>query len=151
MATPNVDNAGQSSEQDQTNDYAIQAGLVDKEFPENAQLEAKLQKALTGIGSNPHPANILDRATSQSCAGCHALMPGKNMGGPDGGFTWPATFGFLQVGPGGQQSPALTGTFLPFRKQVLTSFLDDQCNGGGDAGANDPAHTVGGRVVGSSN
>jgi hypothetical protein len=149
MTTPNVDNAGQSNEQDESNDYAVQAGLRGGQFPPNTALETNLQNALTKIGSSLTPENILDRATSQSCAGCHALSPNKEMGGPDGGFKWPASLGFLQVSPNGNQSPALTGTFLPFRKQVLTSYLQTQCNGG-DAGASDPAHTVGGRLVGSS-
>jgi hypothetical protein len=150
MTTPNVDNAGSSDEQDQTNDYAVQAGFKDGEFPTNKALETNLQTALTKLGSSLTPENILDRATSQSCAGCHQLSPGVNMGGPDGGFDWPRSNGFTQVQSSGAQSPALTGTFLPFRKQVLTSFLEGLCTGA-DAGAGDPEHTVGGQLVGASN
>jgi hypothetical protein len=150
MTTPNVDNAGQSDEQDETNDYAVQAGFKGGQFPTNTALEQNLQKALGKLDSGLTPENIVDRATSQSCAGCHQLSPGVNMGGPDGGFTWPQSNGFTQVQSSGAQSPALTKTFLPFRKQVLASFLQSQCSGA-DAGAADPDHTVGGQLVGASN
>jgi len=157
MTTPNVDNAGQSSEQDDTNDYSCQAGFGGASgdffcgsFTKNTSLGDAIQTELTALGSKLTPTNILQRATTQSCAGCHELSPNTDLGG---GLTWPASEGFTQVNEQGQQSQALTGTFLPFRSSVLTSFIDRHCSA--DAGAaddeGDGTTTVGGQLVGSSN
>jgi hypothetical protein len=140
MTTPNVDNAGQSSEQDSTNDYEFQG-------KGNSKLIAAIQTELTALGSALTPTDILNRATTQSCAGCHQLSPGKDLGGK---LTWPLSNGFTQVEEGGQQSTALTKSFLPFRQTVLTNFINGHCGGGGtDDG--DGTLTVGGEQVGSSN
>ena len=66
-----------------------------------------------------------------SCAGCHQLSNGKNLGG---GVTWPASFGFAHVTEVNRESsadglrfrisPALTNVFLPHRKAVLEAFLN---------------------------
>jgi len=76
------------------------------------------------------PVDIVSRAQTQSCAGCHHLSTGKNLGG---NLTWPTTLGFTheqlanpENGPDGlryQISPALTDVFLPFRKHVMETFL----------------------------
>lgn len=74
--------------------------------------------------------NILDRATTQTCAGCHQLSttpPHNNLGD---GVIWPASLGFVQIDESSRLSPALTGVFLPHRSDVLTRFLDGQCSGG---------------------
>ncbi|MBZ4420777.1 hypothetical protein [Myxococcus sp. RHSTA-1-4] len=75
------------------------------------------------------PANIANRAETQTCIGCHAPGMTSSLGG---GLTWPSSLGFTHVeefteaGPDGSRfriSPALTNVFLPHRKQVLESFL----------------------------
>jgi hypothetical protein len=67
---------------------------------------------------------ILDRATTQSCAGCHA--PSKLIG-PDRsigcGLTWPDTLGEVHVNEKSEISPALKDVFLPHRARVLETFL----------------------------
>jgi hypothetical protein len=163
MSTPNVDNAGQSTESGDTsqNDYACQAGLGNAQGdfacsgnPENTSLSNAIQKELTRIGNTIlTPEDIVQRATTQSCAGCHQLSPGTNLGG---GLTWPQSNGFTQVseeqGPG-HQSQALTTDFLPFRSTVLTNFINANCGvtqGSGEA-EGDGTVTVGGGVVGSAN
>jgi|HubBroStandDraft_1064217.scaffolds.fasta_scaffold83952_1 hypothetical protein len=161
MKTPDVDNAGQSSEQDSTNDYACQAGeghangdFVCGSNTPNTSLVAAIQTKLTALGNiTLTPQDILQRATTQSCAGCHQLSPETNLGG---GLTWPPSEGFTQVNEEGAQSVALTGTFLPFRSTVLTKFIDKHCGGadaGPDSGADegDGSVTVGGQVTGSAN
>jgi hypothetical protein len=157
MKTPNVDNGGQSSEQDDTNDYACQAGAGNaagdfscSKEAKNTTLESAIQTQLTALGNTTlTPTDIIQRATTQSCAGCHQLSPGTSLGG---GLTWPASEGFTQVNEEGAQSSALTNFFLPFRSSVLTKFINKHCSGGGeDAGAESEDETVGGQAVGSAN
>jgi hypothetical protein len=154
MTTPNVDNAGQSSEQDDTNDYACQSGLGSAEGsfcspknPKNTSLSDAIQTELTKLKSSLTPEDIVQRATTQSCAGCHQLSPGTKLGG---GLTWPASEGFTQVDEQGFQSTALTQFFLPFRSKVLTKFIDANC-GGAEAESGDGTTTVGGQQANSSN
>ncbi len=83
-------------------------------------------------GSRLTPDDIVARAQTQSCAGCHHLSVNANLGG---GLVWPATLGFTHeqlappldtTGPDGpryQISDALKNTFLPFRRHVIETFL----------------------------
>jgi hypothetical protein len=85
-----------------------------------------------GTNGNPQlltPANIAERAETQSCMGCHLTSSNALLGG---GLRWPASLGFThiaettEVGPDGPRfriSSALTSVFLPHRKQVLESYL----------------------------
>jgi hypothetical protein len=159
MKTPNVDNAGESPESVDTNDYACQAGLGSAAFDTctgntaNTLLSNAIQAELTTLGSSLTPLDILQRATTQSCAGCHELSQGVALGG---GLFWPFSENFTQVNEQGGQSPALTGTFLPFRSTVLTTFIDAHCGasdaGSGEAGTpEDNGLTIGGQAVGASN
>jgi len=88
-----------------------------------------IQTQLTRIGSTLTPANIVARAQALSCAGCHQLSNGADLGG---GITWPASAGFVhstefqETGPDGPRfriSPALTNVFLPNRANILSTFL----------------------------
>jgi hypothetical protein len=158
MTTPNVDNAGQSDESDSSNDYACQAGegegagdfMCFSNPPKNTSLMEAIQAQLTKLGKTKlTPLDILQRATTQSCAGCHQLSPGTSLGG---GLTWPLSEagGFTQINEEGEQSPALTGTFLPFRSTVLTNFINANCNGEA-VEEGDGTMNVGGGAANSSN
>jgi hypothetical protein len=158
MTTPNSDNAGQSNEQDDTNDYGCQSGLgnsagdffCNPEPAKNTALSNAIQTELTALGSTLTPEDIVLRATTQSCAGCHEISPGTNLGG---GLTWPASEGFTQVDEEGQISEALIGSFLPFRSTTLTTFINANCgvtSGAGAVPSADTTHTVSGVAVGSS-
>jgi len=148
MATPNVDNAGESDEQDSSNDYLAQGQV-------NTTLTAAITKELKALGNKTLTADdILNRATTQSCAGCHQVATGVSLGG---GLTWPQSNGFTQIDENQNLSPALTQFFLPARAAVLESFLNQNC---GDAGAATPLSasattsadvTIGGSAVGSAN
>lgn len=124
---PNQFNIGQSDSQTpgSIDNYVTQFGAGPSPF------HAQLQAALTAIGSPLTPAQIVARAQTQSCGGCHQ----RSNGAPLGGFSWPPSHpsGFVQnsefpeAGPDGtrfQLSPALTGTFLPHRKVVFEAFLN---------------------------
>ena len=73
--------------------------------------------------------NILDRATTQTCAGCHQLstFAPHNQLGDIPQVVWPQSLGFVHINEQSQLSPALTSSFLPHRAQVLISFLRSQC------------------------
>jgi hypothetical protein len=120
-------NSGQSHASGTENLYIHQMG--------NGQspLRTKLQQRLTALGSSLKPMDIVARAQTLSCAGCHQLSTGENLGG---GLTWPSKstlFSFVHVsertmdeGPDGPRfglSESLVGTFLPYRQQLMEAFL----------------------------
>jgi hypothetical protein len=111
----------------------------------NLQLIKPILASLDARGSTLTPNNIFDRATSQTCAGCHQLSNGAPLGD---GLTWPSSLGFVHVDEQSHLSPALTGTFLPHRKTVLAKFIADRCSGVSES---DTAETLGGSAVGAAN
>lgn len=100
-------------------------------FANSPTFRAAIQAKL-GSGSPLTADDIIARAQTQTCAGCHRLSVNANLGG---GLTWPATLGFTHeqlappfdaTGPDGpryQISDALKNVFLPFRKHVIETFL----------------------------
>jgi hypothetical protein len=111
-----------------------------------------LQNKLSALGSELTPDDIVKRALTQSCAGCHEISggggvliggPGGPGGGPPanprdlgGGLLWPRSLGFVHVSEeelflepaqdAGHRfgiSNALKDMFLPHRKEVLERFL----------------------------
>jgi hypothetical protein len=100
-------------------------------FANSPTFRAAIQTKL-GAGVTLNPDDIVARAQTQTCAGCHHLSVNTSLGG---GLTWPATLGFTHeqlappldtTGPDGprfQISPALQHVFLPFRKHVIETFL----------------------------
>jgi hypothetical protein len=124
----------------------------------NADMRTAIRTKLTSLGSALTVDNVLDRATTQTCAGCHLFSSGQALGG---GKTWPASLGFVQVDESSGLSDALLGTFLPRRKVVLEKFINDRCTGAvpappppppaGAAPGDGEELTVGGSPVGASN
>lgn len=123
-------NSGQSHSSGTDNLYVHQLG--------NGQspLKTRLQQRLAAVGSTLTPMNVVARAQTLSCAGCHQLSTGANLGG---GLYWPSKstlYTFVHVsertleeGPDGPRyglSEALVGTFLPSRQQVLEAFLEQR-------------------------
>lgn len=98
-------------------------------FSPTSAFAGAIQAELTRLGSPLTPANIVARAQTLSCAGCHQLSNNATLGG---GLTWPASAGFVhstefqETGPDGPRfrvSPALTDVFLPARSSTMRSFL----------------------------
>lgn len=126
MRVGNTFNAGESalSGPAQTNypDYDI-AGT---------QLDADLQDRIDAYGLNKGcppgdpltPSSIVRRATTQSCAGCHAperfLGDDRKIGC---GLVWPKANGEVHIDEHGALSPALTDVFLPRRASVVATLL----------------------------
>jgi hypothetical protein len=122
---PGTYNSGDADEQSSTKtNYPTN-------FAKSPNFSAAIQAKLTAIGSRLTPDQIIARAQANSCAGCHQLSSGKDLGG---GLTWPASLGFAhvteqktEVSPEGLSrfvvSPAVSNVFLPHRVQVLQAFL----------------------------
>jgi hypothetical protein len=74
--------------------------------------------------------DVAERATTQSCAGCHQLSTGDDLGNADGSapnVVWPFSGGFVHIDENSQLSPALLNDFLPHRQSVLEQFLTTTC------------------------
>lgn len=97
----------------------------------NAQIRSDVSARLSASQSTLTADNIFDRATTQTCAGCHQVASGRPLGN---GLTWPLSLGFVHVDEQSRLSPALTDVFLPNRKKVLEKFINDRC-GAAEAGA----------------
>lgn len=158
LLSSNVNTIGLSVS-DRFNEFESVEGGSDVVYSAHADttMRTAIQTKLTALGSTLTVNNVLDRATTQTCAGCHLFSGGQALGG---GKTWPSSLGFVQVDEASNLSPALTGTFLPRRKAVLEKFINDRCNGvpvGGPPVAAPPAApgaeelTVGGSAVGAAN
>ncbi len=64
--------------------------------------------------------DVLNRATHQTCAGCHQLQSGADLGD---GVTAPFSLGFLHVNEHGVLSHGLMSRFLPEREQMMDDYL----------------------------
>ena len=107
-----------------------------------APMRTAIDQALAANGSPLSNSEILARATTQTCAGCHALSAGADLGGE---LTWPSSLGFVHIDEQSGLSQALRNVFLPHRRDVLTNFLT------GTTVTSDPALTIAGRPVGAAN
>jgi hypothetical protein len=95
-----------------------------------SDFKSRIQQKLTSIGSTLTPEQIVFRAQTQSCLGCHALF-----GNVGEGVVFPRPIDDVQhitedtpePGDGGQRyriSSALQDTFVPHRIQILLDFLN---------------------------
>lgn len=118
MRTEDRFNSGQSTSQNSEESYDFQLGLGD---PSNVFTSA-IETQLASIERTDLTAtDIARRATTQSCAGCHQLSNGVELGGLTNP-RWPASRGFVHVDEEGFLSEALWCSFLPARKGVLDGF-----------------------------
>lgn len=99
--------------------------------PAGKDFSDRIQAELTRAGSTLTPLQVINRAETQNCAGCHVIS------GPVGeGVIFPRALGAEHVtergdlldGDGGaktrfQVSPAVRDVFVPHRMQILREFL----------------------------
>jgi len=118
MTTPNTDNEYES----------VSLGAQDVVYRNfaNSTLRSEIQGVVSGGLSVD---NVLDRATTQTCAGCHQFSNSVNLGPGKQGLVWPNSLGFVQISEQQALSPAIKNVFLPHRAQVLNDFLAAQCTG----------------------
>jgi hypothetical protein len=138
MRTNNVFNEFESVSQASNVQYSLVA---------SREVRRAIKNRLSEIGSSLSVNNILDRATTQTCAGCHQVSNGASLGG---GLTWPNANSFVHVDEFGNLSPALVDVFLPRRKVVLETFINNLCDGTG-ARIAEPGLTVSGSFEGAVN
>jgi hypothetical protein len=129
---PDIYNTGQSqaSGSDENNYLLYFTSLMP---PVPTPFRSAIQAELIELDSKLTPDEIVLRAETQSCAGCHQLLNNVPIGG---GFVWPPSLGFTHVTEravevaGNQErfkiSPALTDVFLPQRQQIMEDFLNDK-------------------------
>jgi hypothetical protein len=110
-------------------------------------MRTSVQTALTQAGSSLSVDQTLRRATSQTCAGCHQISVGQDLGG---GVSLAASLGFVHVDENRRLSPALVSQFLPARLAVLEAFINDRC-AGQRGSAPVPGMTLGGSLEGAPN
>ena len=124
-----ADNTGQSQASGSVeNDYVHHFTSATQ-----ATFATAMQAKLNAIGSPLTPTAIILRAESQSCAGCHRLLNGTDIGG---GLTWPPSLDFTHVTErqteiiDGQTafviSPALKNVFIPQRARIMEDYLNDK-------------------------
>ncbi|XXX76338.1 hypothetical protein WMF30_52685 [Sorangium sp. So ce134] len=128
LPIPDDYNSGESKV-DTSNDYRVQ-------LQGNTAFIADIETALDPIllsrlwPSAVTAEDAADRATTQSCAGCHQLSsdgePDDDLGGL---HVWPTHSGqpgaFVHVDEQGRISDPLEFKFLPHRAQVLKSFIEE--------------------------
>jgi len=102
-------------------------------FEDGGSFAERIEDRLAYAGSELEPVDIVARAQTQTCAGCHRISNGADLGG---GLTWPSSLGFTHVTETEPEtvdgvvrfriSEALTTTFLPHRKNVMSAYLMGQ-------------------------
>lgn len=141
---------------DRFNEFESVSQLEDVVYAINTQTSFQNQIAAKITNPNLTVTNILDRATTQTCGGCHELStsffffppPLHNQLGDS--VTWPDSDspGFVQIDETSTLSPAILNVFLPQRQNVLVNFLRGQCNG---TTVTDDGTNVGGGAVDAPN
>ncbi len=111
------------------NDYGAEFGSTASDF------RSRIQAELTAIGSPLTPSNIIERATSLSCGGCHNISQDVQATRPLGlPAAFPRSLGFNQVSEDMVAIPEeplrqrfetspLLDAVLPYRAQVMRDFL----------------------------
>ncbi len=125
LGTADAFNGGQSTSQPFFGDPDDYVAQLNNSAPNS--FTAAIDTELDNIFGSPSPLtaqNIAARALTQSCAGCHQLSNGADLGA---GLTWPASGFFVHVQESGAVSSALSTVFLPHREQVLEAYLQ-ACN-----------------------
>lgn len=128
MQAPGKSNMGQSVfEGTAASDYATRGSKSP-----GSDFASQIESNFITVGVDPACANgdtltgknILQRASVQTCAGCHApqkvLEPGNALGC---GLTFPDSLGEVHIDENSKLSPALTDVFLPARAKVLSTFV----------------------------
>lgn len=86
----------------------------------NLTFDAAIQDELDALGSDLTPEDIVARATSESCAGCHTLTANDSLGG---GLWGPSSLGAIHVSESGGLSSGLMERWLPEREDLVRSYL----------------------------
>lgn len=129
MDTNDIYNAGQSTAQG-----FLSESNYTNHFDSNGPFAGQIQTQLGILGSNLTPEDIVNRARTQNCAGCHQLSNFDNLGD---GLVWPPSLGFVHISEASTEiingvghfeiSEALSDHFLPVRETIFENYLDNSC------------------------
>jgi hypothetical protein len=131
MTVPDQFNTGQSQA---SGPYRAEMQYVDQLGAGASDLRSAIQAELTALGSSLTPDEIVRRAQTTSCAGCHRLSDLSDLGG---GLVWPASNPrFVHVTERETElvngveryliSDGLRDVFLPQRKTIVDNFLNNK-------------------------
>ena len=109
-----------------------QAGPGDNDYLPDLPFDVDIANELLALGmpGTVSSGDVAERATSQSCGGCHELSNFDDLGTTNGfgpSTIWPPSLGFVHVDEASNLSPALLTEFLPHRQRVMANFLDATC------------------------
>jgi hypothetical protein len=107
--------------------------------------KAAVDAASVAAGLGLESDDVLERAQTQSCMGCHQESNNRDL---DKGVIWPPSASFVHVTEQGLRSKALFSSFLPRRAKVLKKAIDAVCSGEALVG---DGLTLGGSPIGSPN
>jgi hypothetical protein len=136
---------------DRFNEFeSVSSGSIDTLYANFTQTSFRNQIATKITNPNLTVTNILDRATTQTCAGCHQLstLAPHNQLGDIPQVVWPQSLVFVQINETSTLSPAILNVFLPQRETVLVNFLRGQCTG---ASITDDGTNLGGGAIDAAN
>lgn len=138
---------------DSFNSWESNAGETSYASAADASFRAAVQAASDsnglglGVGSDGQ-MDVLQRAQTQSCMGCHQESNGVDLGKSPKKIVWPFSAGFVHVTESGSRSETLTTSLLPRRAVVFQKAIDSACTGQLVA---DDGLTLAGSPVGSPN
>ncbi|HEU5076933.1 MAG TPA: hypothetical protein VFU02_22235, partial [Polyangiaceae bacterium] len=146
MTVPDMFNSAQSQS---SGTYAYEMEYLDRLGSEPSELRTAIAAELALLGSTLTVEDIVNRAQTTSCAGCHRLSALVDIGG---GLVWPdsqprfvhVTERETEIVDGVERfviSDGLLDVFLPHRKVIVDDFLNNKPR---PPGMHGPTHPISG-------
>lgn len=94
-------------------------------FDTDPLLLNQVQERLAALSdlSGVSPEQLMNRAGTMTCGGCHQFSAGSDLGN---NATWPASLGFVHIDEKGDLSPLLNDLFIPQRIKIAQQFKDNR-------------------------
>jgi hypothetical protein len=112
------------------NDFeSISQGNADNPATETDLLlinQVKTRLAALSDLSGVSPAQLMNRAGTMTCGGCHQFSAEDGNNDLGNNATWPASLGFVHVDETGALSPLLNDVFIPQRIKIAQQFKENR-------------------------
>ncbi len=112
------------------NDFeSISQGNADNPATETDLLlinQVKMRLAALSDLSGVSPAQLMNRAGTMTCGGCHQFSAEDGNNDLGNNATWPASLGFVHVDETGALSPLLNDVFIPQRIKIAQQFKENR-------------------------
>ena len=94
-------------------------------FDTDPLLLNQVQERLASLSdlSGVSPEQLMNRAGTMTCGGCHQFSAGRDLGN---NAVWPASLGFVHIDEKGNLSPLLNDFFIPQRIKIAQQFKDNR-------------------------